>query len=80
LKKLNLHQEISFEKYDNDGYDLNRMPVYALNIPSDLAILIARLQTLFPAHVVAIETFINEIEQIADALDKLPIPLNLKYL
>lgn len=80
LKKLNLHQEITFEKYDHDGYDHNRMPGYELDIPSDLQILIGRLQTLFPTHTVAIETFIHEIEQIADALDKLPIPLNPKYL
>ena len=80
LKKLNLHQEVTFEKYDHNGYDHNRMPGYALDIPSDLQILIARLQTLFSTHAVAIETFIHEVEQIANALDTFPMPLSPKYL
>lgn len=80
LKKLNLHKEVTFELYDRNGYDHNRMPGYALDVPSDLAVLVARLQALFPSHAVAIENFIATVEQTADALDKLPTPLDPKFL
>jgi len=80
LKKLNLHQDVTFEKYDSDGYDHNRMPGYALDIPSDLRVLITRLQTLFPEQAKAIEKFIIEVKQVADALDKLPVPLNPTFM
>jgi phytoene dehydrogenase-like protein len=80
LKKLNLHQEVTFESYDSDGYDHMRMPGYALNIPSDLGVLVARLRTLFPAQAIAIEKFIAEVERTADLLDKLPLPLSPQFL
>ncbi len=80
LKKLNLHHDVTFEKYDCDRYDHNRMPNFALDIPSDLQVLITRLQALFPSHARNIKNFITEVEQTADALDKLPIPLNPPFL
>ena len=35
LKKLGLDKEVTFERYDPDGFDHMRMPGYALDIPSE---------------------------------------------
>ena len=80
LKKLNLHTEITFETYDPNGYDHMRMPGYALDVPGNLAVLIERLQGLFPAHAGAIAKFIAEVEHTADALDRLPNSFNPGFL
>ena len=80
LKKLNLHKEVTFETYDDNGYDHMRMPGYALDIPGNLSVLVARLQTLFPTHAEAIAKFITEVEHTADAVDRLPSSLSPVFL
>ena len=35
LKKLGLDRDVTFERYDPNGYDHMRMPGYALDIPSE---------------------------------------------
>lgn len=79
LKKLDLHQEVTFETYDANGYDHMRMPGYALDIPGNLTTLVERLQRLFPAHALTIEKFIAEVERTADALDKFPSSLSPRF-
>lgn len=80
LKKLNLHKEVTFERYDPNGYDHMRIPGYALDITGNIALLIERLQSLFPAHAKAIAKFIAEVEQTADVLDRLPNSLSPGFL
>ncbi|MEQ1637012.1 MAG: NAD(P)/FAD-dependent oxidoreductase [Methylococcales bacterium] len=72
LKKLNVHEEVTFEQYDPNGFDHMRMPGYALDIPGDLALLYERLQALFPAHASNIKKFLDTVEKTADQIDNLP--------
>ncbi|MGB8700160.1 MAG: FAD/NAD(P)-binding protein, partial [Thermosynechococcaceae cyanobacterium] len=48
LKKLGLEKEVTFERYDPNGFDHMRMPGYALDIPSESDELERRLSNLFP--------------------------------
>jgi len=50
LKKLGLDQEVTFERYEPQGFDHMRMDGYALDIPSEPEELIQRLSKLFPEH------------------------------
>lgn len=77
LKKLNVHETVTFEQYDPNGFDHMRMPGYALDIPGDLTVLFERLHSLFPAHADNIKRFLNTVEKTADELDKLPSPINV---
>lgn len=76
LKKLNLHEAVTFEQYDPSGFDHMRMPGYALDIPGDLNVLFERLQTLFPTHATNIKKFLVTVEKTADELDKLSTPFS----
>ena len=49
LRKLELDDEVTFERLDSNGFDRMRMPGYALDIPNDWDILASRLAALFPA-------------------------------
>lgn len=63
LKKLGLDKEVTFERYDPNGFDHMRMPEYEMDIPSEPAELIQRLSALFPAHGDRIRQFVNEVEK-----------------
>lgn len=75
LKKLNVHEQVTFEQYDPNGFDHMRMPGYALDIAGDLSVLHARLQALFPAHAGSIQRFLATAAKTADAIDQLPNPI-----
>ncbi len=75
LKKLGLDQDVTFERYDPNGFDHMRMPGYALDIPSKPEELIQRLSTLFPTHRDRIRQFINEVEKTGAGLKKLAPPV-----
>ncbi|MGR3278770.1 phytoene desaturase family protein [Acaryochloris marina NIES-2412] len=80
LQKLGLEQEITFERYDHQGFDHMRMPGYALDIPSDTSTLIQRLSDLFPKHQQSIQLFIEAVHEVRAGLKILssPVqPLNL---
>ncbi len=72
LKKLNLHETVTFEQYDPNGFDHMRMPGMALDIPSDLQLLLKRLQALFPEHSHALQKFLLTVEHTANEIDQLP--------
>lgn len=72
LKKLNLHETVTFEQYDPNGFDHMRMPGYALDIPGDLTVLTERLLALFPSHAVNIKKFLATVEKTATEVDNLP--------
>ncbi|MEO1123969.1 MAG: NAD(P)/FAD-dependent oxidoreductase [Cyanobacteria bacterium J06639_16] len=84
LKRLDLDQAITFERYDPDGFDHMRMPGYALDIPSDAATLIQRLSQLFPDHQKPIQQFIDEVQNVRAGLKILSPPVQplelLKHL
>jgi hypothetical protein len=76
LKRLGLDREVTFERYDPDGFDHMRMPGYKMDIPSDPAVLIDRLSALFPDHARNIRQFVNEVEQTGAGLKIVAPPLN----
>lgn len=75
LRKLDLHETITFERYDPDGYDHMRMPGWALDIPGDLGELARRLVDLFPAHRASIEGFVDEVRLTDEGLEHWPLRL-----
>lgn len=75
LKKLGLDREVTFERYDPDGFDRMRMPGYALDIPSEPEELIRRLSALFPESSDRIRRFVNEVEKTGEGMKKLAPPV-----
>ncbi|CAN1211443.1 FAD dependent oxidoreductase [Tumidithrix helvetica PCC 7403] len=75
LKKLGLERDVTFERYDPQGFDHMRMPNYALDIPSKPEVLIPRLSSLFPESAAQIRKFINEVEKTGEGLKKLSPPI-----
>jgi len=75
LKKLGLDREVTFERYDSDGFDHMRMPEHRLDIPSEPEELIQRLSNLFPAHGDLIRQFVNEVEKTGAGLKRLSPPI-----
>ncbi|MUG96662.1 NAD(P)-binding protein [Scytonema sp. UIC 10036] len=76
LKKLNLDKEVTFERYDPNGFDRMRMPDYSLNIPSESEELIRRLSDLFPQHISQIRKFVLEVRKASEGLKRLAPPIN----
>jgi phytoene dehydrogenase-like protein len=74
LKALDLHEEVTFERYDPDGFDHMYMPGYHLRIPSDSAELVRRLTELFPEHGPNFERFVAAVNRTASGLDTLAAP------
>ncbi len=75
LKKLGLDQDVTFERYDPNGFDHMRMPGYTLEIPSEPEELIRRLSELFPEDAPSICKFVNEIQKTREGLKKLSPPV-----
>ena len=75
LKRLGLDQQITFERYDPNGFDHMRMPGYALEIPADAATLIQRLSQLFPEYEEAIRQFIHQVQTVQAGLKILSPPV-----
>ncbi len=80
LKKLNLDQDITFERYDPNGFDHMRMPNYALDIPSGSHELIQRLSNLFPNDTEQISKFVFEVKKTREGLKILAPPVNVGEL
>jgi all-trans-retinol 13,14-reductase len=76
LKKLGLDRDVTFERYDPNGFDHMRMPGYALEIPSGSEELIRRLSALFPEDAARIRQFIREVQKTGEGLKKLSPPIN----
>jgi all-trans-retinol 13,14-reductase len=73
LKKLGL--DLTFERYDPEGFDHMRMPGYALDIPSEAQTLIDRLSKLFPESADRIRRFIKDVEKTGRGLKQLAPPI-----
>jgi phytoene dehydrogenase-like protein len=76
LKKLNLDQEVTFKRYNPNGFDHMRMPNYSLDIPSKSEELIRRLSDLFPQNKDNLRKFIEEVQKTSQGLKILSPPLN----
>ncbi len=77
LQKLNLKDEVKFNRYDPDGFDHMYMPGFSLKIPSDAKELVTRLTNLFPNHTKNIVAFVQEVQRVARGLDHVSPPLKL---
>ncbi|QSJ19221.1 NAD(P)/FAD-dependent oxidoreductase [Nostoc sp. UHCC 0702] len=75
LKKLNLDKEVTFERYEPDGFDHMKMPGYSLDIPSEPQELIRRLSHLFPENTKQIRKFVLEVENVSKGLKILSPPI-----
>ncbi len=68
LERLGLHEEVTFESYDPDGYDRMRIPGFALDIPYDYGVLGDRLGALFPRAEPNIRRFLKTIQAIGEGI------------
>ena len=68
LKKLNLHEEVTFQKYNEDAFDKMRMPGYSLDIPNDYNLLGERLGEMFPKSKMAIKSFLRDVQSLSQAI------------
>lgn len=75
LKRLGLDHDVTFERYDPNGFDHMRMPGYALDIPADAELLIQRLTELFPDHALPIHKFVREVQTVSQGLKCLSPPI-----
>ncbi len=75
LKKLGLDHEVTFERFDPDGFDHMRSPGHALDMPSQPEELIQRLSHLFPAHSDRIRKFVNDVEKTGIGLKIIAPPI-----
>jgi all-trans-retinol 13,14-reductase len=80
LKQLELDREVTFERYDPDGFDHMHMPGYTLAIPSSAETLSQRLTAFFPESAAKIDRFIDEIKTVSDSLKILSPPIKLREL
>ncbi|MBH8554761.1 NAD(P)/FAD-dependent oxidoreductase [Nostocaceae cyanobacterium CENA357] len=75
LKQLDLDKEVTFNRYDPDGFDHMRMPGYSLDIPSESQELIQRLSNLFPQDAEQIRKFVLEVKKTSEGVKKLSPPI-----
>ncbi|WP_121968825.1 NAD(P)/FAD-dependent oxidoreductase [Leptolyngbya sp. BC1307] len=80
LKKLGLDQDVTFERYDPDGFDHMHLPGYSLEIPSDSDQLSRRLSALFPEHKTHIQGFLQAVQQVRQGLKCLSPPVRPQLL
>jgi phytoene dehydrogenase-like protein len=74
LRALGLHEKVTFERLNDDGYDHFRCPSAGLSfrIPSGLDAWCKRLSEQFPAETKAITSFFETIKTLAKELGRLP--------
>ena len=80
LKKLGLDQDVTFERYDPDGFDHMHIPGYSLEIPADSGELSRRLSALFPEHESQIQGFVQAVQQVRQGLKCLSPPVRPQLL
>lgn len=80
LKKLGLDEDVTFERYDPDGFDHMHIPGYSLEIPSDSDELTRRLSALFPEHITQIKGFVQAVQKVRQGLKCLSPPMRPQLL
>lgn len=80
LQKLDLHDEITFESYDPDGYDRMRIPGYELDIPYDFEVLGDRLTALFPKFEDNFRRFLSRVRLIGQGIRHFDVFKNPRHL
>jgi len=68
LKRLGLDQQVTFERYDPEGFDRMRMPGYSLDIPSNTEALKKRLLHIFPTYKKPIHGFLDDLKLTSEGL------------
>ncbi len=74
LRKLGLHDDVTFEQLDPNGFDRMRTPDLALDIPNDFSVLAQRLGDLFPSAAGRLADFVDEVRCTEQEVDALPQP------
>lgn len=83
LKKLGVEQEVTFVKYNENGFDHMHIPGYFLTIPNNYELLVERLSFLFPRDRKKIHAFLSLSNRCAELLSSIRKPLGqttLEYL
>ncbi len=80
LKRLGLDQQVTFERYNPDGFDHMRMPGYKLDVPSEPETLIQRLSEQFPEDNEKIRQFIHTVQQVRQGLKCLSPPIQPRQI
>ncbi len=80
LKKLNLHEQLTFNRLDPEGFDHFSCPTEKtyFRIPNGLEKWSYRLADQFPIHRYAILRFFNVVQSIAAELKKMPHSMGFK--
>jgi all-trans-retinol 13,14-reductase len=80
LKKLGLHERVTFERLDPEGYDHFSCPAEGLRfrIPNGLGKWCARMCDRFPGEARAIRAFFHVVTTLAEQLDNLPEDFSLR--
>jgi phytoene dehydrogenase-like protein len=71
LRKLDLDEVVTFERYDPAGFDRMRMPGHALDIPNDWDELTARLAALFPRGIDRCRAFLDDVREVDASIGRL---------
>ncbi len=80
LKQLGLDKNITFERYDLNGFDHMHIPGYSLEIPSASDELAKQLSALFPEHTSHIQGFIQAVQKVRQGLKCLSPPMRPQLL
>ena len=80
LKKLGLDRDVTFERYDPNGFDHMHIPGYSLEIPANPNKLSQRLSALFPEHTAQIHRFVQRVQQVRQGLKCLSPPVRPQLL
>lgn len=80
LKKLGLDKDVTFERYNPDGFDHMHVPGYSLEIPSNSGELTRRLSALFPDHTTQIQGFVQAMQTVRQGLKCLSPPMRPRLL
>ncbi len=75
LRKLGLDKEVTFERYDPEGFDHMYMPGYHVKIPASSELLIERLGDLFPQAKDKIRAFVETVNKVSDGLSNISFPI-----
>ena len=80
LERLGLHESVTFEEYDSQGFDRMRIPGFALDIPYSFDLLEQRLTELFPKYRGNFRSFLQTIQLIGQGVSLYPGARSIAYV
>ncbi len=78
LKRLGLDRELTFERYDPDGFDRMRTPGHALDVPADYDVLEGRLNAVVPRAEQAVRRLLGHVRGTAEEIDRMTAARGLR--